>query len=217
MNSKELLQLHRDTSDKCFAIMQKKNNDYSGGEKSPDALANFKMSESLGLHPVMGLLLRMQDKIMRIKTFASDGTLKVSDETTEDAFDDIVNYAILGKALLIDERRSAAGEMPVDDAAGEFGGSECSADSPCIFCQTEAENKAKASIPSDCSFFGTSDAFAEFVANCLIPISVNDLEGDVRICTVDGMNFVALKKGSMLHEIAIFSELDATFSELDMN
>lgn len=205
MNSKELLQLHRDTSDKCFAIMQKKNNDYSGGEKSPDALANFKMSESLGLHPVMGLLLRMQDKIMRIKTFASDGALKVSDETTEDAFDDIVNYAILGKALLIDERRAPSTETPVAAGSNEFE-LECSADSPCIICQTEAADKVKETTPSDFSYFGTSDDFAEFIANSLIPISVNDLEGNVRICTVDNMHFVALKKGSMLHEIAMLSE-----------
>jgi hypothetical protein len=106
MNTIDLLKLHKQTCEKCYGIIQKKNNDYSGGATSKDALANFKMSNSLGLHPVMGLLLRIQDKMMRIRTFISDGALKVSNETIDDAFEDMINYAILGKALIMDERNT---------------------------------------------------------------------------------------------------------------
>ncbi len=105
MNRDDLLKLHDETCAKTRAIMVAKNNDYSGGTRAPDALANFKCAHTLDLHPVTGLLLRMQDKMMRVKSFVADGALKVSGETVEDAFDDMVNYAILGKALLREERQ----------------------------------------------------------------------------------------------------------------
>lgn len=108
MTTAELLKLHKETCDKCYGIVQKKNNDYSGGATSPDALANFKMSTAIGLSPVIGLLLRIQDKMMRIKTFATDGALNVADETVNDAFEDIINYAILGKALMIEKAGTTA-------------------------------------------------------------------------------------------------------------
>lgn len=103
MNTTDLLQLHDDTSKKCREIMRAKNSDYTGGEGATDALANFKCATALGLHPVTGLLLRVQDKLMRIRSFVSDGKLRVSGESVEDACDDIVNYAILAKALLREE------------------------------------------------------------------------------------------------------------------
>lgn len=103
MDLKELLELHVETTDKCRSIMERKNNDYCGGRTSVDALANFKTASALGLHPVTGLLLRMQDKLMRIKSFVNDGELRVTGETVEDACDDLVNYAVLCKALLQEE------------------------------------------------------------------------------------------------------------------
>jgi hypothetical protein len=89
--------------------MERKNSDYTGGKTATDALANFKASAALGLHPVMGLLLRLQDKLMRIRSFVSDGELRVDGETVEDAFDDGINYLVLGKALL----REQAGNKPM--------------------------------------------------------------------------------------------------------
>jgi len=96
--------------------MRKKNSDYTGGENAPDALLNFKAASSFGLHPVTGLLLRMQDKLMRLHSFASDGQLKVSDETVLDACEDLVNYSILCKALFVDDKKSeptAKEEVPM--------------------------------------------------------------------------------------------------------
>jgi hypothetical protein len=100
MTPQDLLKLHDETSAKCRGIMERKNSDYTGGKTATDALANFKASTALGLHPVMGLLLRLQDKLMRIRSFVADGELRVDGETVEDAFDDGINYLILGKALL---------------------------------------------------------------------------------------------------------------------
>jgi hypothetical protein len=103
MQIPDLLQLHDETTQKCRAIMERKNSDYTGGKTATDALANFKTATALGLHPVTGLLLRMQDKLMRVRSFVADGELRVTGETVEDACDDLVNYAILCKALLREE------------------------------------------------------------------------------------------------------------------
>ena len=100
MTSKELLQLHDDTCNACKAIMKQKNSDYTGGKGATDVFANFNASKMLGIHPVQGLLLRVIDKIQRIPN-----------ETVEDACDDIVNYAILAKAMLMEERSQI--EQPV--------------------------------------------------------------------------------------------------------
>ena len=104
MKPETLFRLHEETCKKTLDIMRAKNSDYCGGENTVDALANFKTAQSLGLHPVTGLLLRMQDKLMRIKSFVNDGELKVAGESVEDACEDLVNYAILAKALLLEER-----------------------------------------------------------------------------------------------------------------
>ena len=104
MNTKELLKLHDDTCNACKAIMKQKNSDYTGGKGATDVFANFNASKMLGIHPVQGLLLRVIDKIQRIRSFTNDKELSVPNETVEDACDDIVNYAILAKAMLMEER-----------------------------------------------------------------------------------------------------------------
>ena len=104
MTAKELLQLHDETCENCRVIMEKKNSDYTGGRGATDPFANFNASEILNIHPVQGLLLRVIDKIQRIRSFTNDKELSVPNETVEDACDDIVNYAILAKAMLMQER-----------------------------------------------------------------------------------------------------------------
>jgi hypothetical protein len=104
MNINQLLEIHEDTCSKCKSIMVKKNNDYTGGKTATDIFANFNSSKILDIHPVQGLLLRVIDKVQRIRSFTVDKELSVPNETVEDACDDIVNYAILAKAMLIEER-----------------------------------------------------------------------------------------------------------------
>jgi hypothetical protein len=91
--------------------MKQKNSDYTGGKGATDVFANFNASKMLGIHPVQGLLLRVIDKIQRIRSFTNDKELSVPNETVEDACDDIVNYAILAKAMLMEERSQI--EQPV--------------------------------------------------------------------------------------------------------
>jgi|TARA_R110001592_G_scaffold257252_2_gene520831 hypothetical protein len=104
MTLQELLKLHEETSDKCRKIMEKKNSDYTGGKNADDVFANFRCSTILDVHPVTGIMMRVMDKIQRIKTFTNDGELSVSGETVDDACEDIINYAILAKAMFHQER-----------------------------------------------------------------------------------------------------------------
>ena len=99
-----LLKLHKETCETCREIMRQKNNDYTGGKTSKDPFANFNAASVLGIDPVQGLLLRVIDKIQRIRSFTNDKELKVANESVEDACDDIVNYAILAKAMLKEQR-----------------------------------------------------------------------------------------------------------------
>jgi hypothetical protein len=111
MHRDDLLKLHDKTCAKARGIMEAKNNDYTGGKQATDALANFKSASALGLHPVTGLLLRAQDKLMRIRSFVADGSLRVTGETVTDACDDLLNYAILCKALLLEEMQEKASKI----------------------------------------------------------------------------------------------------------
>ena len=104
MTITQLLELHDETCNKCKEIMGKKNNDYTGGEKARDIFANFKASQILNIHPVKGILMRMIDKIQRIQSFTNDRKLVVPNESVDDACEDIINYAILAKAMLTEER-----------------------------------------------------------------------------------------------------------------
>jgi hypothetical protein len=104
MTTEELLELHEKTCETCRDIMRQKNNHYTGGKTSQDPFANFNAASVLGIDPVQGLLLRVIDKIQRIRSFTNDKELKVANESVEDACDDIVNYAILAKAMLKEQR-----------------------------------------------------------------------------------------------------------------
>jgi len=97
-----LLALHEKTCEDCRKIMHAKSLDYSGGETDP--YANFRIAEMFGLHPVTGILLRVTDKLQRIRAFIKNGVTAVEGETVDDACDDIVNYAILMKGLLREQR-----------------------------------------------------------------------------------------------------------------
>jgi len=102
----QLIALHEATCDNCRKIMYNKSVDYSGG--SGDPFANFRIAESFGLHPVTGIVLRVTDKLQRIRAFIANGVLAVDGESVDDACDDIVNYAILMKGLLREEREKKA-------------------------------------------------------------------------------------------------------------
>ena len=92
MTSDELNQLHHDLCDDARALMAAKNHDYSSGV---DPFHNFRMAKMLGIPTELGVLMRMCDKIARLKTFSEKGVLKVENESYRDAILDIINYAVL--------------------------------------------------------------------------------------------------------------------------
>lgn len=79
-------------------IINKKNHDYRGAME--DDYANFRGSTALGIHPGHGILLRIQDKMMRVKTFIDKGELHVKSESIDDALVDITNYCALLRGII---------------------------------------------------------------------------------------------------------------------
>ena len=77
MSAAQLLAQHDDLCKAAKDLMTRKNHDYTSG--SGDPFANFRGSSYLGIDPVLGVMLRMQDKMMRVRTFAEKGELKVKD------------------------------------------------------------------------------------------------------------------------------------------
>jgi len=102
MSRDELIELHRATCAATLEVMKAKNQDYTAGGGVFD---NFKASNSLGVHPVLGILLRSQDKFMRIKSYLKHGKLAVEGEGVFDAIDDVINYLILAKGIILEEQR----------------------------------------------------------------------------------------------------------------
>ena len=113
MNREDLLSLHKETTNKCFDIFKAKNSDYAC--ESADALSNFRTSEVVGVPAPLGVLVRVMDKIQRIRSFAVKGELQVKGESVDDAIEDIINYMVLLKGVIKDERKETMSEVVVPE------------------------------------------------------------------------------------------------------
>lgn len=94
MTREELLELHDKLCKTAKEVMVSKNHDYTNN--SDDPFHNFRGAEYIGMDPRQGLLLRMQDKFMRLVTEVHKGGLQVAGE---DPVVDLINYAILYQGL----------------------------------------------------------------------------------------------------------------------
>ena len=103
-----LVDLHEEMTSRCLETMIKKNNDYANREHANNPFANFDASRVFGIHPAMGILLRVQDKLKRIESFVRNGNLSVSEESWMDSCEDVINYMVLIAAIL--KRESDANE-----------------------------------------------------------------------------------------------------------
>ena len=73
----------------------RKSQDYGA---PTDPLANIRAgAEFVGIEPWRATLIRVADKIQRLKTFCRDGRL--SCESVEDGFLDLASYAIIGLVM----------------------------------------------------------------------------------------------------------------------
>lgn len=96
-----LLGLHEEICQNSRDIMEAKNHDYTNGSDS--VFANFEGSRFLGVHPVLGILMRTMDKFKRIETFVTQGKLAVKGESVADAVSDSINYLVLIHAFIRQE------------------------------------------------------------------------------------------------------------------
>lgn len=87
------------------ALHSRKNHDYAG---TKDPLRNLKSSARLGLDPVTGVLVRLQDKMSRLESFAQQGELLVKDESVEDTLMDLAVYSLLGIILRREGKTNAS-------------------------------------------------------------------------------------------------------------
>lgn len=76
------------------ALHEKKAADYGLGK---DVLANCRGSTDFGMPAWVGVAMRMNDKMTRLKSFAQKGTL--ANESVEDSLIDLANYAVLALIL----------------------------------------------------------------------------------------------------------------------
>ena len=80
----------------------KKQADY--GIENQDPFANVRASQDWGIPSWLGALVRLNDKVVRLKTYARTG--KLSNEGAEDSMLDIAVYALIALILHREEKRS---------------------------------------------------------------------------------------------------------------
>lgn len=83
------------------ALHNKKQKDYG---RDDDPFANITASRDWGISPVVGALLRMNDKVRRLQAFVRNGSL--ANESAEDSMRDIAVYAIMA---LVELEQTPAG------------------------------------------------------------------------------------------------------------
>jgi hypothetical protein len=103
----QFLQIIAEAHNRRIELMKRKNHDYSDSSDR-DLFANFNGSSVLDIEPEIGVLLRIQDKMMRVKTFVKHGKLMVVGEGVEDALDDIQNYIDLLRGMIFEKQRTNA-------------------------------------------------------------------------------------------------------------
>lgn len=82
-------------------LHDRKQEDYG---TDADPLANIRASQEWGVPAYVGALVRLNDKVHRLKAFARKGSL--ANESAEDSMIDIAVYAILALVLYREESES---------------------------------------------------------------------------------------------------------------
>lgn len=79
-----------------------KNSDYTGGKGTSNPFANFDGSAELGVDPLVGVAVRMQDKFQRLKAFCKDGelSLETKGDTVRDIYRDLIGYSLISLGMI---------------------------------------------------------------------------------------------------------------------
>src|SRR5689334_14738138 len=90
MTREDLRLLHENLCEEARDLMKQKNEDYA---TESDVFRNFRM---FGL---LGVLVRMSDKIARLRTYAERGKFTLANEKVRDDLRDLINYSVLFEGL----------------------------------------------------------------------------------------------------------------------
>jgi hypothetical protein len=80
-------------------LHDRKQADYGSGS---DPFANVRASRDWGIPPHVGALVRLNDKVKRLQSFARKGSL--ANESAEDSMRDIAVYAVIALVLYEQEQ-----------------------------------------------------------------------------------------------------------------
>jgi len=116
MDFNDIIKLLDETVANLKDTMRRKSSDYTGGKTSQDPFANFNSTNVFDVDPIIGIMIRVLDKMQRIRSFVKDDELQVPNESVDDAFDDMIGYTILAKALM-KQRRDTDSIQKLDDPA----------------------------------------------------------------------------------------------------
>lgn len=81
---------HQALANEALAIMRKKNDGYA---KADAPYRNFEM---FGL---LGVVVRMSDKVSRLRSFLESGIATVQEESIEDTILDLINYSVIFESM----------------------------------------------------------------------------------------------------------------------
>jgi hypothetical protein len=76
----------------------RKNAGYAGQDNA-DAWANFRMSQSFGVSPFLGCLVRMSDKYIRVSNLIKNPENEQVGESIKDTLMDLAAYALIAYCL----------------------------------------------------------------------------------------------------------------------
>ncbi len=101
MSKEEYLAFIEQTFQEMQSLIKKKNTDYTAGG---GPFANFEESLGYGVDPLVGLSVRISDKIQRLKSFCKSGKLEVENEGVEDIFKDLIGYSCIALGMLKEKK-----------------------------------------------------------------------------------------------------------------
>ena len=105
----DLLKRLEELYERNVEIVYKKNSDYANTD---DPFFNFKVCASLGIPVEIGFIVRMIDKVSRVKNLI-DRDAKVSDESMLDSLSDLANYAMLFR-MYIETKNGNTSDIEVE-------------------------------------------------------------------------------------------------------
>lgn len=91
-------EFHRELK-KLAKLHDRKQQDYG---TDVDPFANVRASEDFGVPAWLGCLIRMNDKVSRLKTFSKNGSL--TNEGVEDSLQDLAVYSLIALCLFKEQK-----------------------------------------------------------------------------------------------------------------